>query len=85
MASITARCKTYTAFKKQKKGRGEANHNRLLTIENKLSVAGGRWAGGWARWVMGIKEGTCDEHLVLYVSDESLHSTPETNFTTDVN
>jgi len=28
--------------------------------------------------VMGIKEGTCDEHWVLYVSDESLNSTPET-------
>jgi len=30
---------------------------------------------------MGIKEGTCDEHPVLYASDESLNSTPETNFT----
>ena len=29
---------------------------------------------------MGIKEGTCcDEHWVLYVSDESLNSTPEAN------
>ena len=27
----------------------------------------------------GIKEGTCDEPWVLYVSDESLNSTPETN------
>ena len=27
---------------------------------------------------MGIKEGTCqDEHWVLYISDESLNSTPE--------
>ena len=25
------------------------------------------------------KEGTCDEHWVLYVSDESLNLTPETN------
>ena len=33
-------------------------------------------SGGWAKWVMGIKEGTCwDEHWVLYVSDESLNST----------
>ena len=30
---------------------------------------------------MGIKEGTCDEHLVLYVNVESLNSTPETNIT----
>ena len=39
----------------------------------------GRWAGGWAKWAMGINEGTCDEHWVLYVSDESLNSTSETN------
>ena len=29
----------------------------------------------------GIKEGTCDEHGVLNVSDESLNSTPEINIT----
>ena len=35
---------------------------------------------GCGKWVMGLKEGTCwDEHWVLYVSDESLNSTPETN------
>ena len=29
---------------------------------------------------MGIKEGICcDEHWMLYVSDESVNSTPETN------
>ena len=44
-----------------------------------MMEGGGR---GWAKWVMGIKEGTfCDEHCVLYVSDESLNYTPETNFT----
>ena len=33
-------------------------------------------------WVRGIKEGTCyDEHWVIYVSDESLNSTPETDGT----
>ena len=63
----------------------EANHKRLLTIKNKLRVDGGR-ENGWAKWVMGIKEGTCyDEHWVLYVRDESLNSTPETNFTLYVN
>ena len=41
--------------------------------------------GGWAKWIMGIKEGTWDEHGVLYVSDESLNSTPETNITLYVN
>ena len=34
---------------------------------------------GWARWVMGAKEGTCDEHRVLHGSDESLNSTLETS------
>ena len=72
------------------RGRGqkerEANHKRLLTIENKLSVDGGELGGGWARWRMGIKEGTCfDEHWVLYVRNESLNSTPETNITLYVN
>ena len=42
--------------------------------------------GGWARWVMGIKEGTCyDERWGLYVNDESLNSTPETNIALYVN
>ena len=36
---------------------------------------------GRAKWVMGINEGTCDEHWVLYVDDESLHSTLETKTT----
>ena len=39
-------------------------------IENKLMVDEGRWVGD--RWVVGTKEGTCDEHK--YVSDESLNS-----------
>ena len=34
---------------------------------------------------MGIKEDSCDEHWVLYVSDESLNHTPETNITLYVN
>ena len=42
--------------------------------------------GGWAKWVMGIKEGTCwDEHWVLHVSDESLNSIPEIIITLYVN
>ena len=40
----------------------------------------------WARWIMGTKEGTCcDKHWVLYVSHESLNSTPETNIALYVN
>ena len=34
---------------------------------------------GCITWGMGIKETTFDEHGVLYVSDESLGSAPETN------
>ena len=42
--------------------------------------------GRWAKWVMGIKEGTCsDENWVLYISDESQNSTPESNTTLHVN
>ena len=75
------------------KREGKANHTRLLTTENKLRVAGGEvcvsgrgWGRGWAKWDMGIKEGTRDEHWVLYaVSDESLNSTPETSITLYVN
>ena len=43
------------------------------------------WVRGWAKQVMGLKEGTCDEHWVLRVTDESLKSTPETNTTLYVN
>ena len=60
-----------------KTGRG-TKHKRLLNMENKLRVAGGVLGGGWAKWVMGIKEDTCwDEHWVLYVSDKSLGCTTE--------
>ena len=31
-----------------------------------------RGGGGGTKWGMGIKEGTCDEHWVLCVSDELL-------------
>ena len=41
---------------------------------------------GWAKWVMGTKEGSCyDEHWVLYVSDESLNFTHEINIARCVN
>ena len=51
----------------------ETSHKWFLRAENKQ----GCWrevGGERARWVMGIKEGTCKEHWVLYVSDESLTS-----------
>ena len=59
--------------------------NRLVTTENKLMVTRGEWLGGWVKQVMGIKEGTCDEHWVMYGSDASLNSTPEINSTLYVN
>ena len=41
--------------------------------------------GGWVKQVMCIREGTYDDHWVLYISDESLNPTPETNITLYVN
>ena len=40
----------------------------------------------WAKWVEGIKKGTCwEEHWVFCVSDESWGPIPETNSTLYVN
>ena len=50
-----------------------------------MRVSAGEVGGGWAKWVMGIKECTCDEHWVLHVSDESLNSTPGNNIIIYVN
>ena len=61
----------------------EINHKRLNDteqIEGLQREVGGRWA----RQVMGIKEGTCDEHWMLYVSDELLNS-PESNIALYIN
>ena len=38
------------------KSERDVNCRRLLTIENKLRVAGGKGVGGWGNW-MDIKEG----------------------------
>ena len=82
---------SYGEFKKPNRwNRGreterETNHKIPLTIENKLSIARGEVGGGWTKWVMGIKDGICGEHWVLYVSDQALNSTPETNSTLYVN
>ena len=35
--------------------------------------------------MIGVKEGTCDKHWVLYVSNELLNSTPENNTALYVN
>ena len=83
---ISKRFHSYVEFKKQdkwiyekgEKGERETNYKRLLIIENK-QYSWRAVGGGWTRWVMGIKEATCDEHWVLYGSDESLNSTFETN------
>lgn len=39
----------------------------------------GCWKG--CGWGMEVKEGTCDEHGVVYVSEEPLASAPEANTT----
>ena len=44
-------------------------------------VTGGKVFKERVKEVMRIKEGTCYEHWMLYVSDESLNSTPETAIT----
>ena len=63
----------------------ETNHKRLLTIE-KNKAAGGEVGWGGVNWAMGIEEGTwCNEHWVLYATDESLNSTHEANNTLYVN
>ena len=64
-----------------KKRERETNYTRLLKIEKKLRIDKGRWVG-MGYMVMGTKEGTCSDELwVLYVSDGSLNSTPETSIT----
>jgi len=35
---------------------------KLLIIENTLRIAREEGAGRWAKWVTGIKVGTCDDH-----------------------
>ena len=72
----------------RKKKEREANRKRLSPLESKLRVAGGEVAKGCLRWVMGMKEGTCDQHWVLhvlYVNEDPLNSTPEMNITLDAN
>ena len=40
--------------------------------------------GGWVQYQVDIKEGTCDEHWVLYMSDGSLNSITATNMAVSV-
>ena len=57
------------------KSERETNHKRLLMIRNKLNISGGEEVEGWDNWVMGIKDGMkCNEHWVLYKTEESLTS-----------
>ena len=67
-------------------GRKERETNPKTLSDKEQTIGCPREVGGrWARWVMGTKEGTCDEHWVLYVSDESLNSIPETSIAVYVN
>ena len=75
------------------KGRGkivtERERDKPQETLSERAQTEGLWrevGGRWARWVMGTKEVTCcDEHWVLYESDESLNSIPETNIVLYVN
>ena len=68
---------------------GKRERQTIKETLNGRKQTEGCWRGGgqreWVKWVMGIKEGTCGEHWVLYVSDESLNSTCKTNITLYVN
>ena len=51
-----------------------------------MRVPGGEVDGGWAKKMIGFKEGSsCDEPWMLYISDESLNFIPEANITLYVN
>ena len=68
------------------KNNRDTNPKSILNTGNKVRVAGGEVGGGWAKWAMGTKEGTCgDEPWVLYGSDGSRDSTPEIMITLSVN
>lgn len=46
-------------------GRGKKEKQTLISREQTESCWKGRWVeGGLATWLMGIKEGTCNEHWV---------------------
>ena len=65
---------------KEKKKRERKSKKQTLNYREQTGDylrAGGRG--------MGIKECTCDEYRVLYVSVESLHWTPKTNITLYIN
>ena len=58
----------------------ETKHERLWALRNKLRVTEERGVGGGGNRVMGIKEGTCcDEHWVLYATNELLNTTSKAN------
>lgn len=64
-------------------GREKKRERKQTKRERKGEIE--RVDGAWAKWMIGMREGTCsDEHWVLYVSDESLNST-ETSIKLSVN
>ena len=57
-----------------------------MTLEDIEQTEGCWMGGGWARWMMGIQEGSCcEERWMLYISDNSLNAIPETNITLHIN
>ena len=67
------------------KKRQGSKPQETLNYREQTEADGGEVSRQWPKWVMGIKEGTCDEHWVVYVGDKSLNSTPETDITLKVN
>ena len=69
-------------------GRKERGNKPQEAVSNREQTMG-LWremGGRQVRWVIGTKESPyCDEHWVLYVSDESLNSTLETDIALYVN
>ena len=66
-------------FKKQMDSVGGQSRKPTQLQRKNWGLLEGRWVGGQVKWVMGIKEWTCDEHWVLDGSDESPDSKTETN------
>ena len=43
-------------------GKDRQRIKQTLSYKEQTGLLEGRWAGGWGKWVMAIKEGTCDEY-----------------------
>ena len=61
---------------KGEKSEREMNHERSWIPGEKMKVSEGKGEGVWGSRLMSIEEGMCcDEHWVLYATNESLNTT----------